>query len=141
MQIGAKVYYEKATGNVIQEIGERSGLVIETTIEQDFAAYGALAERVPETVGMIQFEYKKHEQDREEGGVITRIDLETMEPLFTYPDPVDPETPQEPRPALSKQVEALEQETLLLKAQSGALSERADFVEDVIAEMAVQVYE
>ncbi|WJH28460.1 hypothetical protein N6H13_26060 [Paenibacillus sp. CC-CFT742] len=141
MEIGAKVYYDNQTGNVIVTIGQSRGSVVETTKKQDFDAYLALAERVPDTVGLIQFEYGAYAADRADGGVITRIDLETMEPLFTYPDPVDPETPQEPRPALSKQIEALEQETLLLKAQSGALSERADFVEDVIAEMAVQVYE
>ncbi|MEK4052649.1 hypothetical protein MHB84_03275 [Paenibacillus sp. FSL F4-0087] len=111
MEIGARIYYDKGTGNVIQEVSERSGIVIETTPEQDFVVYAALAERVPETVGMIQFEYKEHEQDREAGGRITRIDLETREPLFTYPESVDSETPQEPRPALSKQVEQLAEES------------------------------
>lgn len=140
MNIGARIYFDKDTGNVIQEIGERSGNVVETTKEQDFVVYAALAERVPGTVGMIQFEYKEHEQDREAGGRITRIDLETLEPLFTYPDPTYPETPQEPRPALSKQVETLIQENTLLKAQSKALAERAAFTDDVIAEIAIEVY-
>lgn len=107
IEIGAKVYYDKDTGNVIQEIGERSGGVIETSTEQDFNSYVTLSERVPESVEMIQFEYGAFEADYEAGGVISRIDLETMEPLFTYPDPTDPETPQEPRPALSKEIEAL----------------------------------
>lgn len=40
-----------------------------------------------------------------------------------------------------EEFETLKQDSTLLKAQSSALSERADFVEDVIAEMAVQVYE
>lgn len=110
-QIGAKVYFDNSSGNVIQEVGERSGDVIETTREEDFEAYATLAERVPDTIGMIQFEYKEHERDRESGGYITRIDLETMEPLFTYPDSTDPETPQEPRPALSKQVDQLAAES------------------------------
>lgn len=35
----------------------------------------------------------------------------------------------------------IKQETQLLKAQNNALSERADFIEDVVAEMAVQVYQ
>ncbi|WP_180287168.1 hypothetical protein [Paenibacillus sp. LK1] len=139
-KIGSRIYYDKATGNVIQEIGQRSGGVSETTPDQDFASYTSLAERVPDTVGMMQFEYDQFKLDYEVGGVITRIDLETMEPLFTFPDPTDPEAPQEPRPALSKQVDALIQENTLLKAQSNALSTRADFVEDVIAEMAEQVY-
>ena len=39
-----------------------------------------------------------------------------------------------------EEFEGLKQDNTLLKAQSSALSERADFVEDVIAEMATQVY-
>lgn len=111
IEIGAKVYYDKDTGNVIQEIGERSGGVMGTSRAEDFKTYAALAERVPDTVGMVQFEFGVHEADYQAGGIITRIDLETMEPLFTYPDPVDPETPQEPRPALSKQVNQLAAES------------------------------
>lgn len=140
MKIGARIYYDKDTGIVIQEVGERSGNVVVTTIEQDFASYVSLAERVPETVGIIQFDYEDHKSDREAGGIITRIDLETKEALFAYPDPTDPETPQEPRPALSKQVDALIQDNTLLKAQSKALAERAAFTDDVIAEIAIEVY-
>ncbi|MGD0032560.1 hypothetical protein SLT67_14425 [Paenibacillus illinoisensis] len=141
MNIGSKIYYELNTGNVLVNTGERSGDVIMTTTEQDFISYVQLSERVPNTVGMIQLEYGEYAADYAEGGIIARIDLESMEPMFTYPDPIDPETPQEPRPALSKQVEDLVQENLLLKAQNSALSERADFVEDVIAEMAAKVYQ
>lgn len=111
MKIGAKIYYDKETGNVIQEIGQRSGDVVETSTEHEFAVYAALAERVPDSVGMIQLVYGAFDADRAEGGMITRIDLETLEPLFTYPDPIDPETPQEPRPALSKQVDQLAEES------------------------------
>ncbi|WP_405131823.1 hypothetical protein MHB43_09310 [Paenibacillus sp. FSL H8-0317] len=111
MQIGAKVYYDKETGNVIQEIGQRSGEVVETTLDQDFASYITLAERVPDTVGVEQFEYDQFKSDYDAGGVIIRIDLETLEPLFVYPDPADPEAPQELRPALSKQVDQLAAES------------------------------
>ncbi|MDT9720491.1 hypothetical protein QVE09_16350 [Paenibacillus sp. ClWae2A] len=111
MEIGRKVYYEKASGNVIWVTDQRMGMVVETTVEQDFAFYSALAGRVPETVGLLQLEFDAYEADYGAGGQITRIDLETMEPLFTYPDPTDPETPQEPRPALSKQVDQLAAES------------------------------
>ncbi|MEC0110398.1 hypothetical protein P4H27_25850 [Paenibacillus taichungensis] len=140
MNIRRKIYYDLTTGNVIKDTGEHSGDFVETTREQDFSTYVTLADRVPETVGMLQFKYGEYSSDYQAGGVISRINMETLEPLLSYPDPVDPETPQEPRPALSKQVEALAQDNTLLKAQSSALSERADFVEDVIAEMATQVY-
>ncbi|WP_019908299.1 XkdW family protein [Paenibacillus sp. HW567] len=38
------------------------------------------------------------------------------------------------------EVEKLQKENTLLKAQNAALSERADFIEDIIAEMAMKIY-
>lgn len=121
--IGRRLYYLKTTGEVIQDTGERTGWVVETTVEQDFATYLALQERVPDKVGMIQLEYGAYGADRAEGGIITRIDLDKLEPLFAYPDPVDPETPQEPRPALSKEVDALKQADVQNKEAIAALYE------------------
>jgi len=66
MQTGRKIYYEKSTGNVTIDTGEREGSVVETTTAQDFASYVALFQRVPDTVGMIQLVYG---QDREKFGV------------------------------------------------------------------------
>lgn len=40
-----------------------------------------------------------------------------------------------------EQMEKLEAENKLLKARNQALSERADFIEDLIAEIAMQVYQ
>ena len=95
MEIGRRLYYELATGNVIQDTGERSGEVIATTREQDFEAYKALANRTPETVGVIVLEYGEYREDfaRCSG---YRINLETLEIEFSYRDPNDPELPQEP---------------------------------------------
>jgi len=55
-----KIYYELATGNVIQEIGEREGSVVETTLEQDFESYASLSERVKSTVGVFQLTYGQY---------------------------------------------------------------------------------
>lgn len=63
MEIGMKIYYELKTGNVIFNTGERIGIVAPTTREQDFESYKLLAERVPETVGLIELEYRQHAQD------------------------------------------------------------------------------
>ncbi|MHA6533049.1 XkdW family protein [Paenibacillus sp. BAC0078] len=38
------------------------------------------------------------------------------------------------------EVEKLQKENVLLKAQNTVLSERADFIEDIIAEMALKIY-
>ncbi|ETT30653.1 hypothetical protein C161_27153 [Paenibacillus sp. FSL R5-192] len=140
--VGAKVYYDVLNGAVLQYIPQQlggDGMTI-LTREDDFRAYKTLLDRVPESVGLLQFDYGDYESDFDAGGVITNINLGIMEPYFEYPDPTDPETPQEPRPALSKQVETLMQDNTLLKAQSKALAERAAFTDDVIAEIAIEVY-
>ena len=46
----------------------------------------------------------------------------------------------EPTPSIPEEVEALKNENFLLKAQIQAMSDRNDFIEDCIAEMAMQVY-
>jgi len=66
LKIAKKIYYDLATGNVIQEIGEREGSVIETTAEEDFQSYISLAERVPSTVGVVQLTWGQY---REKFGV------------------------------------------------------------------------
>ena len=45
-----------------------------------------------------------------------------------------------PKPVIPKTNAELEQEHKLLKAQLNAATERSDFIEDCIAEMAMQVY-
>lgn len=57
MQIGRKVYFDNSSGSILVITSEMSGDVAETTVEQDFAVYQALHERVPSTVGMIQLDY------------------------------------------------------------------------------------
>lgn len=56
-KIGRRIYYEKATGNVIWVIGERSGSVVPTTVDQDFESFVVLAQRVRDTVDMIDLPY------------------------------------------------------------------------------------
>lgn len=119
-----RIYYDKATGNVVQETGERSGDVIETTIEQDFLTYRALAERMPDTVGMIQLEYGDYAEDFQRGR-LTRIDLKTEDLLFTYPENPgqEPEPPKlsleakvlQLRTDLTARLEASEAETTALQ--------------------------
>lgn len=94
MKIGRKIYYDLATGNVIVDTGERSGSVVPTTVEQDFQSYAALAERVPETVGVLELEYGQYAQDFAACNGY-RVDVSGAEPelVFSYPDPEDPDEP------------------------------------------------
>lgn len=90
IEVGRKLYFEKSTGNIILDTGQRSGFVRETTEAEDFATYKALKERVPETVGMLQLEYGQYARDFEECNGY-RLDPETLELEFSYPDPNDQE--------------------------------------------------
>lgn len=92
MNRGAKIYYDVSTGGIIQTIPQNSGeFFIETTREQDFAIYVALAERVPDTVGMLQLEYGQYAQDFAEcSGYRVDISGETPTLMFSYPDPAEP---------------------------------------------------
>ncbi|WP_411552182.1 hypothetical protein [Paenibacillus lautus] len=106
MQIGRKIYYDNRTGEVLADTGQRSGSVRETTREEDFSTYLRLAERTPESVGMIQLEYDQFKQDFDEG-VLERVDPDKRELFFNYPGPDDPEAPLEPRKPLSVEVDEL----------------------------------
>lgn len=108
-KIGRKIYYDKATGNVILDTGEKMGAVIETTIDQDYETYQALKERVRDTVGVIQLEFGQYAEDFAQCNGY-RVNPETLELEFSYPDPNATE-PQEPvyRKPLSEQIGELEQ--------------------------------
>jgi len=105
MNIGRRIYFDFSTGNIIQDTGERSGEVIETTTEQDSVSYAALAERVPETVGCLQLEYGEYAQDFAEcNGYRVDVSGETPTLLFSYPVPGETEEPPSFRKPLSVQV-------------------------------------
>lgn len=111
MQIGRKVYYEKSSGNVIVDTGERSGSVRESTVDEDFASYVALSERVRETVDYIQLEYGQYAQDFAECNGY-RVNPETKTLEFSYPDPNAPEEPPVYRAPLSEEVARLQAENV-----------------------------
>lgn len=111
MQIGRKIYFDKLTGNILADTGERHGFVRETSTEEDFQTYQALAERVPETVGVLHLGYGQYAQDFAECDGY-RINPETEKVEFSYPDP-NQEEPQEPvyQKPLSEHISELEDST------------------------------
>lgn len=108
MNIGRKIYFDKISGNVLVETGERSGDVRLTTVEEDFATYSELAKRIPETVGMIQLEYGQYAQDFAESNGY-RVNPDTQELEFSYPDPNAPEAPPVFQKPLTEEIEELKQ--------------------------------
>jgi hypothetical protein len=83
MQIGRKIYFEKITGNVILDTGERQGNVIETTQEQDFAMYAKLQGYIQDAIGLLQLAYGQH-SGQFQSCFGYRINPETEEIIFNY---------------------------------------------------------
>lgn len=124
-KIGRRIYYDKTTGNVILDTGERIGAVIETTIDQDFETYQILKERVRDTVGVIRLEYGQYAQDFAQCNGY-RVNPEKKELEFSYPDPNTTES-QEPvyQKALTEQLKETQQAvaelTSLLATMNGGI--------------------
>lgn len=106
MNIGRKVYYDVNNGNVILITDEMQHDVIETTIEDDIATYKSLSERIRESFEMIQLEYGQYSKDFAECNGY-RVNLETHELEFRYPNPNEPNVEQPFQPPLSVEVEKL----------------------------------
>jgi len=107
MKIGMRIYYDVITGDIIANTGERSGeWVVELSVEQDIEIYKALNERVRESFDYIELEYGDFHDDFM-GCNGYRINLETKEIEFSYPDPNEPETLPTYRKPLSQELEEL----------------------------------
>lgn len=108
MNIGKRIYYDTLSGNVLVDTGERSGSVIELTVEQEIEIYNILAERRRDTFDVIRLEYGQYRQDFTECNGY-RVNPETKELEFSYPDPNEPEQPPVYQEPLSTQVEKLKE--------------------------------
>lgn len=111
MMVARKLYYDKRTGEIISDTGERQGSVAATTTEQDIQAFSALSERNRDTFDVLELEYGQYAQDFAEASSY-RVNPEIKELEFSYPDPNEPEVEQPYQPPLSEQVEQLRQEDL-----------------------------
>ena len=122
MKIGRRIYYDVATGNVIVDTGERQGFVKPTTVEQDIQTYQALSERNPETFDYIELEYGQYTQDFAACNGY-RVNPETREIEFSYPDPSEPEAPLVYQKPLSEEIaetkQAIAELTILISQLGG----------------------
>ncbi|WP_342435906.1 hypothetical protein NSS79_20500 [Paenibacillus sp. FSL L8-0436] len=142
MKIGTKIYYEKATGNVILNTGERAGAVVETTREQDFASYKVLSERVEETVGLIELEYGQYATEFLESRGRIRVNPETEKLEFNY-GPIDPEEPTEPvyQKPLTERIALAETETAGMALELAQTQARLDQAEKDSASLLLSLVE
>lgn len=138
MNVGRKIFYDNTTGNVIFDTGERRGSVIPTTAEQDIAVYTILSERNRETFDCVELDYGQYAQDFAEC-IGYRINTDTKEVEFSYPDGTEETVEPVYREPLSEQVGNLQRENTLLKAQNNILVERMDFHEEVLSEIILTI--
>lgn len=105
-----RVFYDKTTGYVIQEIGRKGSFVL-PSIEQEITTYTSLSERVRDSFDILEIPFTQYAQDFVDCNGY-RVNPETKTLEFSYPDPNEPEVPSVYQEALSKQLERLKQEDL-----------------------------
>lgn len=122
-RIGRRIYFDLSTGNVLVDTGERAGFIVQATVEQDIATYKALSERNRETFDYIELEYGQYAADFQSCNGY-RINPETKQLEFSYPDPNEPDAPPVYQKPLSEEVAETKQaiaELTILLAQMGGM--------------------
>ncbi|MCY9734619.1 hypothetical protein M5X00_14035 [Paenibacillus alvei] len=139
MQIGRRIYFDTVTGEKLVDTGERSGDVIETTVEHDITVYRALSERNRETFDYIELEYEQNAKDFAACNGY-RINPSTKKLEFSYPDPNKPE-PEKPayRPPLSEQIKSLEDDIGNLLLESATDKSTITTLEDTVGNLLLEV--
>lgn len=128
-KIGRRIYYETKTGNIILNKGEKQGYVKETTVEDDIETFKVLSERNRDTFDYIELEYGEYAQDFAECNGY-RVNPETKELEFSYPDPNEPDEDQELfyQEPLTEQIKILGQDVTDSKIESMEQGQRqSDF--------------
>lgn len=108
MNIGRRIYYDKTSGSVLLDTGERSGDVIPTTPEQDIEVYQSLNERVRDTFDFIELNYGQYREDFTRA-TSYRVDLTTKQLVFQYNDVAPSPEPTPYVKPLSDRVDDLEE--------------------------------
>lgn len=86
MEIGRRIYYDKTTGDVLVDTGQRSGDVTQTTVDEEIEIYKALNERTRESFDYMQLGYDDYGKDFMECNGY-KINVETRGIEFSYPTP------------------------------------------------------
>lgn len=81
-----KIYYDKATGNRLYDCSYNDVVSVNATLDQDYESILELKMRDKATIGLLVYENGEYEQDFMECGPNFTIDLETLTPLFSYPN-------------------------------------------------------
>lgn len=110
MNIPGKIYFDKITGQILLELKEQHNVfgVVPTSVEQDVETFKVLFERNRDSFDVLELEYGQYAQDFAESNGY-RVNPDTKELEFSYPDPSEPEQPPVYQEPLSTQVEKLKE--------------------------------
>ena len=139
-EIGRRIYFDNLNGSVLVDTGQKIDSH-SIPIDREIEVFMVLSERNRNTFDVLELPYGAYSQDFAEYGGSYRVNPKTKELEFSYPVPGEPEAPQVFGPPLTEQIEELKAENTLLKAQNQAISERTDFHEDLIADIAMMIYQ
>lgn len=111
----------------------------EYTLPADLTDWVLVEEGAPcDRLNLAQTHYLDKPLYTQDG--VMRYKLEGGKVIERTAEEIEADKAKLPKPAIPKTNAELEQENKLLKAQLNAATERSDFIEDCIAEMAMQVY-
>lgn len=104
--IGRKVYYDVIDGEVILLTGLYGDGFKARSLEQDISTYKVLSERNVESFDVLELSYGQFENNLSES-ISYRVNPDTKELEFSYPDPNEPEGEQPYQAPLSEQINQL----------------------------------
>lgn len=111
----------------------------EYTLPADLTDWVLVEEGAPcDRLNLAQTHYLDKPLYTQDG--VMRYKLEGGKGIERTAEEIEADKAKLPKPVIPKTNAELEQENKLLKAQLNAATERSDFIEDCIAEMAMQVY-
>jgi hypothetical protein len=130
-----RAYYDKLTGNGLKWYALISGVYRIPTFEEDYEAHIELSERNIDTIGYIEFTNGEYFQDFMQCNGF-RVDPETLELEFSYPDPnaTEPQEPVYVKP-LTEQISELEQQNAELLLDLAMKDARITEIEQTQADL------
>lgn len=135
--LGRRFFWVKTTGNIIAQRNEMPAGV-ESTKEEDFQAYIELQSYDPDAVEMTTFEPGQYKEEFEMA-TDWRINPDTGEIEFLFPDPDNPEEPPVYRKPLTQEVDELNTTmgTLLLESANDKATIAS--LEDTVGSLLLEV--
>lgn len=110
MDRGMRIYFKTDSGEVLVNTGEMQGAVTAHSYTVDTQLYSSLNELTLGSFDYIDLQFGQFRQDFIDAKDY-RVNPETKELEFIYPDPNEPEQPPVYQKALSSQIKDLEKKT------------------------------